>query len=229
MKIVSFLVKSIESRGIYISRDKTKYFGNFVNRVHSQILSQSQGVVHIGAHVGQEAPSYRAMNLDVIWIEADPQTFLKLEELIFPFSESQRCLNLLLGDKSDTGVTFYRASNSGQSSSIFKLGDLLTRDITLASTIKLNMVRLDEVLSVEDIEKHDHWVIDVQGAELLVLKGAGMLLERCKSLFVEVSLVEYYVGGARFLELVEFLEGFGFKPLWTPDTTFHGNMLFLRY
>ena len=45
------------------------------------------------------------------------------------------------------------------------------------------------------VENYDHWVIDVQGSELLFLKGAEKSLSRCRSIYIEVSNDQIYQNG----------------------------------
>jgi hypothetical protein len=98
----------------------------------------------------------------------------------------------------------------------------------MQSKISLQMTRLDSIFSTETITDYEHWVIDVQGAELLVLKGAGSLLANCKSLLVEVSTRQVYNGGALWHELESFLVANGLNPLWQPEAESHENILFVR-
>jgi len=52
--------------------------------------------------------------------------------------------------------------------------------------------------------------LDVQGAELKVLKGGTETLKRTKLVLTEVSVVEMYQGGCLYFELDAFLRGNGF-------------------
>jgi hypothetical protein len=58
-----------EKRNILIARSKPIFFPYFVSSVYANLLSQSKGALHIGAHVGQEASIYAQSNLDVLRIE----------------------------------------------------------------------------------------------------------------------------------------------------------------
>jgi hypothetical protein len=52
--------------------------------------------------------------------------------------------------------------------------------------------------------------IDIQGAEILALKGAKKTLETVNILFLEVSIMQYNLGGAEFFELHSVLDALGF-------------------
>lgn len=98
----------------------------------------------------------------------------------------------------------------------------------MISTITLQMTRLDSLYTPEAMKDYDHWVIDVQGAELLVLIGAGDLLRYCKTLLVEVSTRQVYEGGVSWLQLESYLSDFGLIPLWQPRNFSHENIIFYR-
>ena len=81
---------------------------------------------------------------------------------------------------------------------------------------------------------YPYWVVDVQGAELDVLKGSGSLLDQCKFLELEVSTNEFYQGQPKFNEIQEWLRLQGFFAIWEPSENlqefenYHDNILFLR-
>ncbi len=93
---------------------------------------------------------------------------------------NQRALNELRGDTDGAEIDFYRSSNDGQSSSIFKFGCESFENVETVEIEKIELRRLDALTSVEEAKKYDHWVVDVQGTELLVLKVTGDLLSYCK-------------------------------------------------
>jgi Methyltransferase FkbM domain len=53
--------------------------------------------------------------------------------------------------------------------------------------------------------------IDVQGAELLVLQGAGSVLPHVGAVLVEVSFMPLYRGGAQIEEVDALLSASGFR------------------
>ena len=135
-----------------------------------------------------------------------------------------------MGDQDGLVVDFHIANNDGASSSIFEFGkELGFHKLSMSRSEKLVMNRLDSIFSQSDLEPFAHWVLDVQGAEILVLKGSGLLLNQCKSLYIEVSTREVYKDGASWEELSQFLRSRGLIPLWNPRTKSHENLIFIRY
>jgi FkbM family methyltransferase len=200
----------------------------FATRIENEFIKKSKGILHIGAHLGQEGKRYFQYGIKVLWVEAIPTVYEKLRVNIGGFP-NQEAVCALLGNEDNLMVDFNLASNGHASSSIFNFGsELGFNKLYMESKISLPMTRLDSLYDAETIANYDHWVVDVQGAELLVLEGAGNLLRHCKSLLVEVSTRQVYEGGSSWSELEKFLVGIGLMPLWQPKDKSHENVLFLQ-
>ena len=59
--------------------------------------------------------------------------------------------------------------------------------------------------------------MDLQGAELLTLKGGENSLKNCNSIFIEVSLKNFYTNGVNWNELKEWLISRNFYPTRIPE------------
>jgi len=185
--------------------------------VREFFLRQSHGILHIGAHEGQEAEMYDHLSKPVIWIEASPLYFERLQENIRPF-RNQVALNALLDSQCNASRDFFITSNNGESSSIYPLaGNEYWRGLKNSEVCKLPSKRLDCISSDLKMREFDYWIVDVQGAELEVLKGAGDLLSYCRYLQVEISQEKFYEGGAEFQEVKAFLKSRSFVPMWLPS------------
>jgi FkbM family methyltransferase len=77
-------------------------------------------------------------------------------------------------------------------------------------TIKVVAKRLDSILTQFEVDRVDLLKIDVQGAEILVLKGAMNTLARTERIWIEVSLKPLYEGSVLFAEVYEHLVASGF-------------------
>lgn len=215
----------IESFVGYVNRARQLRFG----AVRSKVLRGASGILHVGAHFGQEAERYGRLNLPVIWVEGDPETHAVLVERVAPFPMQHSKLGLV-GRENREAVNFYVANNEGGSSSIypFSEGGAEEHEIGMAGITKLPMVRLDSLIPENEIAGLSHWVLDVQGAELEALVGAGSFLAHCQTLEIEVSLREVYKGGVSFAELEHWLNSQGFVSLWDPPPNSHWEHLFFR-
>lgn len=202
-----------------------------------QYIVRSTGIMHLGAHRGQEASKYSNLNKDVIWVEAMPDMHALLSKNIEKFANQQAFCALLLDSDGKQQTFNISNNNSGVSSSIFDFGDFGDGKNTLWPDLGLKMVNqitlpsvtLDTLLSANDIQAKyfDYWVVDLQGAELLALKGAKNSLKSCKALYVEVSEVEVYKEAVQFEDLKKFLGQNGFIPLWDIALP-HDDILFVK-
>ena len=214
-------------RDIYISRKYHPNDGTITKRISQEMISQGGGVLHIGAHEGQEAEFYFESGVPVIWIEALPSKFEFLIKKLTEFPNQEAHL-ALLGDSYLKEVEFNISDNNAASSSLFKPQSSSTLPFKMTHTILLQMKRLDGIFNKDKLQGFKHWVIDVQGAELKVLQGAGALLDFCNSLVIEAKRDSNYLGGCTWDELVVFLNEKGFTPLWQIGENDEDNAFFLR-
>ena len=227
-RIKKIIQEGFKIFGIYISKVPLKYYYEVENSVLDNLVKSSTGVLHIGAHYGQEATTYNEFERKVIWIEAVPDVFKILSQNISKFP-NQMAICALLGDREIPGVEIFLSNNDFSASSIFDLHpNSGFTSVVMEKKISLPMTTLDNALAGIDIQEYSHWILDVQGAELLVLKGASQNLPNCKSLVVEISSRPTYTGGVQYDQLKEFLLVQGFCPLWEPLKNDHTNIPFIR-
>ena len=142
----------------------------------------------------------------VLWVEGDPRLFPELVKAIAPYP-TQRALQALLGRENLDSVQFHIANNNGLSSSIFPLAPSHGFEgiqLKMIDSITLPLVRLDSLISAQEVADLSHWVVDLQGAELEALVGAGDLLQSCLSMEIEVSKRRVYDGGVYYSQLESF-------------------------
>jgi FkbM family methyltransferase len=213
---------------VYISRKPLKFYYELENEIKDNLIISSSGILHIGAHYGQEAKKYFDLSKEVIWIEALPQVYEELLKNIEQF-ENQIAVCALLGDISKADQLVNLSNNDFSASSIFQMHPKSGfHGVEILDSICLPMTTLDEVLEGYEISKYSYWVLDVQGAELLVLKGSVKALKFCNYILVESSTRPTYIGGAQYHDLKKFLETHGFFPLWEPLQNDHTDIQFIR-
>lgn len=175
-------------------------------------LDQAKGVIHVGANVGQEREIYANRGLPVVWIEPVPGVFDLLCKQIAQYPE-QRAIQALITDTDGQGYSFHLASN-GESSSIFpfNLHRELWPEVEYLGSVPMTGWTLKTILHREGIDtgSFDTLVIDVQGAELLVLRGAGELLAGFNWIKCEAADFESYTGGCWLHDLSDYLLPRGF-------------------
>jgi FkbM family methyltransferase len=187
-------------------------FGKYDN-----YLQNSEGVIHIGANNGYEKKVYKKYNVKrVIWIEADPFIFKKLQNNIQSLKNHKAYQRLMLNlDKKS--VNFNIMNNEGNSSSIYKPKDHLqiVPNVKIVKTINLISTTLKSFIKKESIkiDNFDTLVVDTQGSELLILKGASNLINKFKFISIEVTEFELYEKTCLFYQVANYLNRYNFKEI----------------
>lgn len=183
-------------------------------RAENFFLSGILGVIHIGANAGQERDLYSAFGLNVIWIEPIPEVFELLKFNISHYPR-QRAYRYLVTGEDGTEHRLHIANNDGASSSILELSrhSEMYPDIAYEASITLRGMTLGSILSAEqvDIRRYDALVLDTQGSELRILKGAAAVLRNFKFVKVEVPDFESYKGCCQIADLSAFMFANGFR------------------
>src|SRR5262245_54796265 len=200
------LLQRIRSKGPILS---AKIAAGRLLGVHPMYwhLSRVKGVVHVGAHAGEERNVYARYGLDVLWIEPIPTVFEQLCKNISGLPK-QRALNHLVTDRDGAEYLF---NVRGTSSSILEIGRCseIFPEVTTQARITLKSVTLDTLLEGDD--RYQAIVLDTEGSELLVLKGATRLLSTIRYVTTEAADFEAYHGCAQVDDIVKFLNDFDFK------------------
>ncbi len=198
-------------------------------------------IVHVGAHWGQEADQYEDYGArTVLWIEADPDTYSVLTERLAARRGAVTHLaeNALVSAGSRQTMPFYRFSNMGASSSVYRATDKLHEKfpdvMETGEKLSLSTCSLPDILARNNIDPssagRSMLVLDVQGHEYEVLKGLGDGLRAFQLCTCEVSRIQIYEGGARYEQVDAHMEAHGFRLVSqkirnVPD---HGDVLYRR-
>lgn len=188
-----------------------------------------KGVLHIGANVGEEAKVYDELGIKKqIWIEGNPDIFLKLKQNI-AYNPQAVALNYIIGDE-NKDVVFHVSNNGSQSSSILQLGTHKEAhpEVYYIQDIYGTMNRIDSIeLDLKDV---DFLNIDLQGAELMALRGMGSLLNQFKWAYLEVNERELYKGCALLDSLDLFMMANRFRRVETKmaGNTGWGDALYIK-
>lgn len=193
-----------------------------------------RGVLHVGANEGQEADLYNDLGFErVFWIEADPDIFPRLLGTLRSFP-SQTAYCALLADKDGEAIPFYVSNNNGGSSSLLpfnkkKMAELFP-GLDVQQEKVLSTERLESFIARHQIQVGSFNVlnIDVQGAELLVLKGAGDLLLGLDLICLEVRLARDYIGSSLLHEVDLYLIPEGFRRVRTSALGAEGEAYYLN-
>jgi FkbM family methyltransferase len=155
-----------------------------------ELLRGFTGVLHLGANIGEEYQMYKDLGINKrIWVEANPELLDKLHQNV----GKDRVINALVGQTPGTSI-LHIASNYGQSSSILEFGTHLTQhpDVRFVKDIVLRVQRLDNILTPRELSDVNLLVVDLQGYDLMAMRGMGLLLHLFEGVVTEVNKAEVY-------------------------------------
>ena len=166
------------------------------------------GVIHVGAHYGQEYPDYINTfgNITTHWFEPLNDAFEKLTDLLkYP---NVHLYKYALGNGYANTEIFVDSGTDGQSSSLLKPLDHINLfpHITFDNKQQVNVRPLDYF----DIVDSNVLVLDTQGYELKCLQGATKTLQSIKYVFSEYNTNQMYENCPSLDDLNNFLIGQGF-------------------
>jgi FkbM family methyltransferase len=180
----------------------------------TSFLRKVNGLIHIGANIGQERAIYAEYDLRVAWVEPIPDVFEQLCQNLKPFPK-QRAYRYLLAGENGREYTFHIMDNGGVSSSILPLAKHLEMwpEVGYEKEIKICGTTFGTFIEKEQLRLADYQalVLDTQGSELMILKGVDNFLSYVRFIKVEVADFESYVGCCQLPEMNEFMRDRGFR------------------
>ncbi len=167
------------------------------------------GVLDIGAYEGEFSILARQFFSDaaVLMVEPQPQKRAGLDALATALGGDVRVESVLLGDEDCDGRAFHqlRTPFGSTGSSLYEELSDYPRDV-----LTLPMRRLDSLVRSHEGRVFDLVKIDVQGAELDVLRGASAMIGTVQALCIELSLHPVNRGAPLLAEVVATLDQMGF-------------------
>jgi len=199
-----------------VSRIKTilRRASSWLRRDTNGFLKKVSGVIHVGANTGQERDLYQRHGLRVVWVEPIPEVFEVLKANI-ESHPLQSAIQSLVTDKDDEEYEFYVSNCDGLSSSILqlKLHKDIWPDVRFTRTLVLRSMTLPSLLQRERINVNDYdaLIMDTQGSELRILRGAAPILRHLRFVKTEVPDFESYEGCCQLQDVERFLQQYGFQ------------------
>ncbi len=211
---------------------------NLFHVIHDLALPAPKGILQVGASNGQELGWFRSAGVAYgVFIEPldEPFNFLAGACSHYPGFVAMKAL---CAEVSGKKYQFHVASNQGMSSSILPPANHLKvfDYVQFPQTIEVISYRLDDVIAFLGVNGYQHVTehldtiyMDTQGAELRVLMGAGTTLQSVNYIFTEVTRNDLYIGAPTLLDLIHFLDLYGFtlnNVYFNKDQ--YGDALFIR-
>jgi FkbM family methyltransferase len=192
-------------------------------------------IIDVGAATGEysKAAHYIFPAAKIYAFEPIPDSFKKLESTASTVA-NMKCFNLALSD--EDGEEEFHLNEFSYSSSLLQMTTThkeifpFTKNET---TVKVKTSKLDTMLNAIG-QGRTFLKMDVQGAELRVLKGATNLLKEIDVIQVEVSFMSFYKGQPTAEDLIVFLKSIGFEaflqvsPVFDKKRLLYSDFIFFK-
>ena len=208
------------------------------NLIYSLFKGRDIVMFDIGAHTGEATEKYRNWfpKAEFHLFEADPEVAAMCSERTKRWKNVQ--LHSFACGAENTLAAFYPTTHqqstsgsiyAGASGSLLKPTGIQEHfpDIKFREKIDVPVKRLDDWM-------HDHSVpapkfihMDVQGAELLVLRGLGSEINQVEAIWLEVERKELYENQALESDVMQFFVGLGWTKVADTVGTIYGDQLWL--
>lgn len=178
-------------------------------------LSSQIHVADIGAAYIAETPVYRALlDRGIAHLSAFDADDRHRDKLAETYGKKAKIVTAVLGDGQEQ--TLYLAAPASGMTSILKPSaqhlrffNGFSRFGKIESTVAVQTSRLDDL---RDLEPIDFLKMDIQGAELSVLKSGAEKLRDCVAIQLEVSFVPLYENQPSFGDIDVWMRQSGFMP-----------------
>jgi FkbM family methyltransferase len=196
--------------------------------------TNSPVILEAGAFDGADTLRFANLWADgkIYSFEPVPNLFEALSVKVAGYKNIQIFDKALVGN-SEKNIELYTFSNSefkhGSSSILKPVAHLeISPEVKFGDVKKVSAITLDEWVIENDLTRIDLLWLDLQGAELQVLKAGAKALSITKVCHVEVSRYPLYEGGAKFSEIHELMvqQGFQLKVCRIPVVS--GNALYVK-
>jgi FkbM family methyltransferase len=175
-----------------------------------------RGVVHVGAHEGQEVEPYLRLGFErIVLVEANPEWH---DVLLTRFGGDARIkiFNYAICDREGVVDLHVHTSRSGSTepASILPMRrfNQIVTTLHTPRTIRVPGMTLDALFDRHQLRRADYnfMNLDIQGAEMLAFKGAASILPSMDVIISEIALIDLYEGGPLEDDVVAFLGRHGF-------------------
>lgn len=176
---------------------------------------QNPVIFDVGAHYGESAVRYRSLFPNSVIYCFEPfSDSLRILEQKFHADPRVRIMPQAVADGSGNRSFFVNGMDA--TNSLLPRPSSMRRYFPATASTKMQTqvrtVSIDDLIAQRTVLAPDLLKMDIQGGELMALKGARETLsaDKVALLYLEVMFVPHYEGGALFHRLAEFLEAYGY-------------------
>jgi FkbM family methyltransferase len=217
MRVKSLIHGSLRTLGLELRRTATHHTNPMRDQVWLLKGSPVRVVFDVGAHDGGSSLGYRRTFPDAT-VHAIEPTELPFQALSAHSANDPKLVPLQAAVGESPGHATFYLNAFDQTNSLLP-NDQRARSVVRSTEVapigKLDVpvCSLDQICDERNISKIDILKMDIQGCELMALRGARRLLERqaIRLVFCEVLFAPLYQGQAYYHDVASILSGYGFQ------------------
>jgi FkbM family methyltransferase len=230
---LKYRIKS-ELKFLKLKQEKRITINERINKFYiRQFLPDNAIIVDAGAHHGYDSIDWAKIlpKSKIYAFEPIPHVFEILKQYT-QFYKQITCLPFALSDTNGMAEMYVSSGGSDGSSSLLKPKDHLVDhpELTFDEKCTVQTFTLDEWAKNNNLRKIDFMWLDMQGAELLMLKQSTQILPTIHAIHMEVSTKETYENVPQYAEVADWMKtnGFTVKIEAIPQGWDMENVLFVR-
>lgn len=211
-----------------------------------QLFKQKEALVifDVGACEGEDSIKFskRFPNACIYTFEPLPKNIKRIKANFAKYEASNANLVDKALSNSDGKATFHVSSGKpskaegktwdygNKSSSLLAPAKTKTvhKWLKFKDKIEVKTERLDTFVEIEGIKEIDFLYMDVQGAEMMVLEGAGRFISRIKAIWLEVESVELYKNQPLKRDIEAFMKKHNFHKVKDTVNEVAGDQLYVN-
>lgn len=196
-----------------------------------EFLPQNPAILDCGAHIGLDSIEFATMRpqAKVFAFEPVESIYTQLRKNTAKYKNIET-FPLALSSKNEKRKMYISSGASDGSSSLLKPKEhlLVHPEVAFERQITVSCMSLDSWASKNRIKRIDLLWLDMQGAELDVLRTSKKILPTVTAIHTEVNLKPLYEDCAIYSEVEEFLLEHGFKRLAESLFSNSGNAFYVK-
>ena len=184
--------------------------------IQASLLPDARVIFDVGAYIGETAKEYRSLfsRAEIYAFEPFPDSFATLKNVL-PGDNRFHPQNIALADTQ--GELALHFNKGAYTNSLFPTGAKGAKFwgamVDTLGTVSVPVSTIDACCAAFGITEIDILKLDVQGAELCVLRGALSMLSagRIKAIYAEVLVAPTYDGQQTADEMLQFMREAGYQ------------------
>jgi FkbM family methyltransferase len=176
-----------------------------------------KNILDVGANIGQTADKYRTLfpQATIYSFEPFEEAFNQLSKA-FSGIQSVKPHKLAVSDSSGSKTLFVNQDNTTNSllaTTNVANTTLINGQMTSVGTVQVQTTTIDDFCPQQNIQQIDILKMDIQGGELMALRGARSMLQRqaISLIYSEVLFAPLYKDQAFFADILLEMRGYGYE------------------